>query len=151
VAPWTRLAIFTVSPSGPYLNLKNLRIRNPDVLEYMAELAGVELNVAEQHLSQKQSEQAIDILNQAEKKLSQLVKREPDSPRYQRDLAAARRTRAKIHVGGQQYLQALQELGQARQILEDLVQRYPTDEDYADQLKQTQAVIDSIPPAATRK
>jgi hypothetical protein len=66
-------------------------------------------------------------------------------------LAAARRTRAKIHVGGQQYLQALQELELARQILEDLVQRYPTDEDYADQLKQTQTVIDSIPPAATRK
>lgn len=129
--PWYQQALDRLEP---------LAQKNPDVVDYQYEQAGLWMSLSLVESQSGNREAARTALERARDILSPLADRYPAMPRYQRDLAVALRELA-IEQDQAGQATAGANLQRAMQILAELVRKYPSEGEYAEQLKITQAVM----------
>ena len=117
--------------------LEQLHHRNPDVLDYAADLAGVYLNLGRQLQLQDQAEMALDSMQQATEMLQKLAGHVESVPTYRLDLGVAQRESGKILAALGRTDEARTELQRSRRILSQLVGEDPANEHYTQQLALT--------------
>jgi serine/threonine-protein kinase len=119
--------------------LRTLSLRSPEVRGYKADLASMQLMVADLTYAEGELPAALAAIEKALAPLAQLADQYPDFHLYQRDLAVARRIagsiRLELATTQEQLNQGLVELKQAVESLEALLRLKPTDEDFRDQLE----------------
>lgn len=115
-------------------NLEYLHLRNPDVLDYAADLAGVYLNLGQQLQLQGQTEAALDSMQQGAEVLQELAGHVQSVPRYRLDLGIALRETGKILATLGQLDQARVQLEDSRVTLSRLVSEEPANEHFTQQL-----------------
>lgn len=115
--------------------LNPLARKNPDVVDYQTEQAGIYLNLAGMELDAGHAQAGMAALAAARDILQPLADRYPQVPRYQRDLAVTLRELA-VEQDAAGHKEAAQlNLAQSIQLLKQLVAKYPDDEQYADHLQ----------------
>jgi serine/threonine-protein kinase len=117
--------------------LTPLAAKNPEVVDYQTEQAGIYMNLAGLELDAGNAKAGVAALAAARDILQPLADRYPQVPRYQRDLAVTLRELAIEQDTAGAKDEARRNLVQAKQILEQLVAKYSKDEQYAEQLKIT--------------
>jgi tetratricopeptide (TPR) repeat protein len=97
--------------------LADLTIRNPDVAEYRADLAGVRMNLGVQLQSSGSDTAALVEMESAAADLSKLVDSEATTPRYRRDLAVALRAAGELLMSQERGDEARTRLVESRALL----------------------------------
>ncbi|MCI0356963.1 MAG: protein kinase [Planctomycetaceae bacterium] len=115
--------------------LNPLALKNPDVVDYQTEQAGIYMNLAGTELDAGNAQAGLEALEAARQILQPLADRYPQVPRYQRDLAVTLRELAVEQDAAGQKHQARAHLDMARKILEQLVAKFPEDSQYEELLK----------------
>ena len=124
--------------------LNPLARKNPEVVDYQTEQAGIYMNLAGMELDAGNAAAGMSALTASRDILQPLADRYPEVPRYQRDLAVTLRELAVEQDAAGKKAEARQNLAQATQILEHLVGKYPLDQQYAEQLQITREI--ELPP-----
>ncbi len=127
-----------------HAQLKPLAEQNPEVVDYQAELAGLELNRGYLDGDDGKSEAAIVAFSEAARILAPLGEAASALPRHRRDLAMARRA-----LGSEQVHAGLKDVGlanlrRAREELKKLTREFPNDADFPQQLKETTEAIQAV-------
>lgn len=117
--------------------LVELRMRNPDVLEFASDLAGVYQHLGLELTAQSDHQAAIGWLEEAVYLLQELAEQADPVPRFQLDLGECLRELGKLRALVEQPEQAIESLEQSRQVLSELLKQDPTNVDYAAQLQMT--------------
>ena len=117
--------------------LIELRIQNPDMIEFTSDLAGVYQHLGLEQSNQDNNEAAIRSLNEAIELMQQLTEEAPAVPVFRLDLGECLRDAGKLLAATEQFDDAQAKLEASRTILADLVKEDPTAEDYAEQLQAT--------------
>jgi serine/threonine-protein kinase len=129
--------------------LEELKLRNPDVHNYAAELAGVHINLAVQLLQEGQHEQGLAAAERAVALLRDLTQLAETVPAYRMDLGIALRTRGKLLVAAGDKEAARGEFAESKAILSQLLQENPASDLYAEELGLTVTAaeeMDGSPP-----
>jgi len=116
-------------------HLNPLALKNPDVVDYQSEQAGIYMNLAGMELEAGNAKSGLAALEEARRILQPLADRYPLVPRYQRDLAVTLRELAFEQNSAGEKDEARANLATAKRILEQLVADYPDDQLYAAELK----------------
>jgi len=117
--------------------LELLHRRNPDVLDYAADLAGVYLNLGWQLQSEGQNEEALKSMQQAAEVLRALAGDVQTVPRYRLDLGIALREAGKILATLGKPQEARSQLEDSRIALSQLVSEDPANEHFTQELALT--------------
>ncbi len=117
--------------------LEKIYRRNPDVLDFAADLAGVYLNLGKQLQQRGELEAALESLEKSAHVLSQLTASAGLVPRYRLDLGIALREAGKTLAEIGNLDEAANRLGESRAALSQLVSGYPTNERYTAELALT--------------
>jgi tRNA A-37 threonylcarbamoyl transferase component Bud32/tetratricopeptide (TPR) repeat protein len=115
--------------------LTPLARKNPDVVDYQTEQAGIYMNLAGMELDAGNAGAGLAALASARDILQPLADRYPQVPRYQRDLAVTLRELAVEQDAAGKKGEARQNLARAIQLLELLAAKYPQDQQFAAELK----------------
>lgn len=107
--------------------LDRLVSKNPDVLDYQLELAGVWMNVGLLESSQEQS--ATVQFQQARRILAPLAEKYPTVLRFQRDLAKTLHALGFEQQASRDFAEARQQFVEASRLLQSLVKQYPEELD----------------------
>ena len=129
--------------------LEELQLRNPDVHNYAAELAGVHINLAVQLLQEGQHEQGLAAAERAVALLRDLTQLAETVPAYRLDLGIALRTRGKLLAAAGDKEAARGEFAESKAILSQLLQENPASDLYAEELGLTVTAaeeLDGSPP-----
>lgn len=125
--------------------LKPLADQNPDVIDYQADLAGLELNRGYLDSDDGQSTAAVAAFSAATEILTPLGTGQDALPRYRRDLAVALRA-----LGSEQIVAGLRDQGianlqRSRDEFTQLSKDFPDDPDYAQQLQEIAEALKATP------
>jgi len=129
------------------LALEALFVRNPDVPVYLADLAGVYINLGQQLQLLQRGSEALAALDEASDLLRELVIEFEMVPRYRRDLGVALRAAGKLLSADGQFDESRRRLKESKTVLEQLVRQHPSEVAYAAELTQTfdaLATVDSL-------
>jgi eukaryotic-like serine/threonine-protein kinase len=121
--------------------LSTLVKQNPDVPEYQAQQAALLLNLFELEKEAGNTSQALAALQRAQRNYARLVEEYKSVSMYRRDLALTLRELAKEEHAGGDAKAAAKDLQESLRLLNELVQQYPDEVQFADDLKETQAVM----------
>jgi tetratricopeptide (TPR) repeat protein len=127
--------------------LAELVRHNPDVPDYAADLAGVQMNLGDQLRQSGDLPSALDELLAAATALEILCEGESSVPRRQRDLGVALRAAGEVLMDLDRPDEARAKLEASREVLSRLVREQPADPTYAAELKATSdalAELDAI-------
>jgi tetratricopeptide (TPR) repeat protein len=124
--------------------LRDLSLRNPNVPEFVADLAGVEMNLGAQLQLQGQLEAALIELTVAGDQLRGLVDKGAAAPRHLRDLGVALRASGQLLVELDRREDARERLTESKTVLEKLVREHPDEEQYATDLQLTIEALDEL-------
>ncbi|MEQ8788640.1 MAG: serine/threonine-protein kinase [Pirellulaceae bacterium] len=138
--PQQALELFTAAQS----RLESLARRNPTVLDYQFESAGLQLTLGEVYRSLQQWDDARAAFQQACDVLRPLVAKDGDSVRYRRELAVALRALAVEQAAAGDAGKAKQNLLTAKEYLEQLVAEFGDADDFRLQLEETTAVFEEL-------
>ena len=114
--------------------LEDLRLRNPDVLEYASNLAGVYMNLGLQLERQTQAEPALLYREQAVELLRELSEEAATVPSYRLDLGIALRAAGNLMAEAGRLQAARTRLQESKTALAKLVSDDPSNEQYAIEL-----------------
>ncbi len=115
--------------------LAELRLRNPDMLEFASDLAGVYLHLGLELAKQQQIEPAIDSLDEASELLHELIEQAETVPRFRLDLGRCLRESGKLLAAVDQPDEAIARLQESTTVLSQLVKAEPTNEKYTAELQ----------------
>lgn len=116
--------------------LKPLADQNPDVVDYQADLAGLELNRGYLDSDDGQSTAAVAAFSAATEILAPLGTGPDALPRHRRDLAVALRALGSEQIVAGQREQGVTNLQRSRDEFAQLAKDFPDDPDYAQQLQE---------------
>lgn len=117
--------------------LERLSANNPDVAAYVADLAGVQMNLAQQLYDTGDRRRALDEVQAAVTALRKLAKREAALPRHHRDLGVALRFAGQLLAEENQVEEARASLEESEELLQALARQYSGESSYAAELKAT--------------
>jgi|GEM_PF-4696441 len=117
--------------------LAQLRLRNPEMLEYTSDLAGVSLHLGLELNQQAQTELALESIEEAIALLEALTQQTTSVPKYRLDLAQCLREAGMLLATTQQLQQATSKLRASQQVLSQLMKEEPSNEKYASELQLT--------------
>ncbi|MEM8945500.1 MAG: protein kinase [Planctomycetota bacterium] len=117
--------------------LTQLRMRNPEVLEFSSDLAGVYQQLGLELELQATVESAVGSLRRAIELREELIAEAGSVPVYRLDLAESLREAGRLLAELDNAEQATMHLKRSQQLLADLVKEDPTNEEYARQLQLT--------------
>lgn len=124
--------------------LKPLAEQNPEVVDYQADLAGLELNRGYLDSDDGKSEAAIVAFAEACRLFAPLGEAASALPRHRRNLAMAWRALGAEQVQAGQREMGLANLRRARDELQKLMTEFPDDPDYAQQLQEVNDAIQAV-------
>jgi tetratricopeptide (TPR) repeat protein len=117
--------------------LEQLSRRNPDVLDYAADLAGVYLNLGVQLQQLGEWDDALVSIDESARLLEALAQQRETVPRYRADLGLAQREAGKLLAAVGRTAEARTRLEQSRTNLSRLVSEDPANESYTAELALT--------------
>ena len=117
--------------------LAELRLRNPDMLEFASDLSGVYLHLGLELAKQQQAEAALESLDLAIELLHELIEQAESVPRFRLDLGLCLREAGKLLATVNRRDEALQRLRESQKVLSQLVKEEPANEDYSIELQAT--------------
>ena len=117
--------------------LAELRLRNPEMLEFASDLAGVYLHLGLELAKQQQAEPAVDALDEAIDLLHELIKQAETVPQFRLDLGRCLRESAKLLATANQPDEAIARLQESTAVLSQLVKTEPSNEKYTSELQQS--------------
>ncbi len=112
-------------------SLERLRIRNPDVLEYSSNLAGVYMNLGRELEGQEESELALKYRQEAVEILRELSEQAAKVPSYRFDLGIALRAIGNLQAKAGHLDEARRHLQESRMVLAKIVSENPSNREYA--------------------
>jgi eukaryotic-like serine/threonine-protein kinase len=114
--------------------MEKLKLRNPDVHNYAAELAGIHINLARQFWQQKENEQGLDAAGRAVELLRELTQLAETMPSYRMDLGIALRVRGQLLAAFGDREAAQEQFAESKTVLSQLLQENPASDRYATEL-----------------
>jgi serine/threonine protein kinase/tetratricopeptide (TPR) repeat protein len=121
--------------------LEELKLRNPEVHNYAAELAGVHINLARQLRLQDENSHALAAADQAVEILRELTKVAETVPAYRMDLGIALRVRGELLASSGDEQAAIKELSDSKAVLGQLLKEHPESDHYATEMGLTAAIL----------
>ena len=117
--------------------LEALQMRNPDLLEFSSDLAGVYLHLGLELAKQKETEAALESLDQAIDLLYELIEQTESVPRFRLDLGRSLREAGKLLALDGQRQEAIVRLQESKGVLSQLVKEDPSNDDFLSELQTT--------------
>jgi serine/threonine-protein kinase len=124
--------------------LRELSLRNPEVPEYVADLAGIEMNLGARLEAMGQAEAALRELESGAGHLRSLVDQHVAVPRYRRDLGVALYAAGKVLAGLDRRDDARTRLEESKTVLERLVRENPSNVGYGNDLQATLEALEEV-------
>jgi serine/threonine protein kinase/tetratricopeptide (TPR) repeat protein len=124
--------------------LEEIKRRNPDVHNYAAELAGVQINLARQLRIKGENEQGLAAADRAIQLLRELTKVAETVPTYRMDLGIALRIRGGLLSYAGDHEAAIQAYTESKAVLGQLVKEQPESQRYAVELGLTAAELEEL-------
>lgn len=118
-------------------SLAQLRTRNPDVLEFASDLAGVHIRLGQTLGRQNKPDEAAISFDKAIELLRDNIEQAPTVPRYQFDLGNCLRESGKVLAVADRRQAAAAQLKDSQAVLAELVKQAPTNEKYTTALQLT--------------
>jgi len=119
------------------LKLAELRMRNPDMLEFASDLAGVYLHLGLELAKLQQIESSLDSLDEASELLYALIEQAETVPRFRLDLGRCLRESGKLLAKAGQSDKAIARFQESTAVLSQLVKAEPSNEKYTSELLET--------------
>ena len=117
--------------------LAELRLRNPHLLDFTSDLAGVHLHLGLELAKQDQPDAALATLDQATELFRELIEQAETVPSFRRDLSHCLREAAAILATTGQHVRARKRLEESQGVLSQLVKEEPSNEQYTSELQLT--------------
>ena len=117
--------------------LAELRLRNPEMLEFASDLAGVYLHLGLELAKQQRAEPAIESLDESIELLHELIEQAETVPRFRLDLGRCLRESGKLLAAADQPDEAIARLRESTAVLSQLVKTEPSNEKYTSELQIT--------------
>ena len=124
--------------------LQTLCMRNPDVPEYSADMAGVLMNLGLQQQLAGNGDAALENMQKAVDVLHRLAGQFETMPRYRRDLGAVLRAVGTLHAEANHTDQARENYEESKTILQQLVREHPASSDYTSELGRTLEALEAL-------
>jgi eukaryotic-like serine/threonine-protein kinase len=124
--------------------LRELSVRNPDVPEFAADLAGVRMNLGAQWQATGKLDDALEELSGAVEQLRSLAENHTGVPRYRRDLGVSLRAAGQVLAELDRREEAREWLQESQQVLEKLVREHPQDAGYTEALQETLESLEEL-------
>ncbi len=121
--------------------MEKLADRNPDVPDYLADLAGLHMNLGQLDAEDGDRDEAVQSFRQAAEILDKLLRLYPDVVRYRRDLAVTHQVIGTLELNVQK---AREQLQTARDHLRELSEKYPDNDEYRELLEATERKLQDL-------
>lgn len=132
---WYQQALQTIEP---------LVRKNPDVIDFQVEHAGVLVSLGTLESEQGQIRRSLERFQQARDIRQELADRYPDIPQHRMELANVYYNMGKLHIVDQEDEKGREDLTQALKILKDLTDSYPDDPQFKALLHETRVELDKL-------